>query len=149
MQPCGQPAGVACRLRMLRVFLAFSGAVWGVSWVGAFVRWETAASLLQGMGAQPIAFDPLLDYWLRMAASAFGLIGCWYLVLAIWPSRFQTAIPWFGWLMIVEGLVLLVHGLRLGLAPFPFYGDVGACFLGGGGILGFAKAAKSNPASFC
>jgi len=50
--------------------------------------------------------------------------------------------PWFGWLMIVEGVILLVSGLRLGIGPFPFYGDVSACFLGGAGILIFAKAAR-------
>ena len=44
--------------------------------------------------------------------------------------------------MILEGVLLLVSGLRLGLGPFPFYGDVAACFLGGAGILFFAKAAE-------
>lgn len=33
----------------------------------------------------------------------------------------------------MEGLILLLHGLRLGLPPFPFYGDVSACL-----VLGIA-----------
>ena len=84
----------------------------------------------------------MLDYWLRMAAGAFALVGGWYLVLMLWPRKFHAAIPWLGALLLVEGFILLVHGLRLGLPPFPFCGDVSACFLGGAGILYFARAAK-------
>jgi hypothetical protein len=94
------------------------------------------------LGAHPIAYDRMLDYWLRMASGAFALIGGWYLVLMIWPQKFHAAIPWFGGLMLVEGLILLVHGLRLSLPPFPFYGDITACFLDGDGILYLSRYAK-------
>jgi len=106
------------------------------------MSWAAAAQALQGLGAQPIHYDPMLDYWLRMASGAFGLVGCWYLILTIWPRKFSVAIPWFGALMLVEGLILLVHGLRLSLPPFPFYGDTAACFLMGGGILYLSSSAK-------
>ena len=131
------------RLRFLRLFLGFAAIAWGISIVGVFAPWPQANEMLQGLGAKPIAYDPMLDYWLRMAAGAFALIGGWYLVLLLEPKKFHAAIPWFGWLMVFEGVILLVHGLRLGLDPFPFYGDVSACFLGGAGILVFAPAAKS------
>jgi hypothetical protein len=123
------------QLLWLRLFLAFSALVWGVSVVGVFASWAGASTLLQGLGARPVAYDPMLDYWLRMAAGAFALVGGWYGVLALWPRKFRSAIPWFGWLMLLEGMILLMHGLRLSLPPFPFYGDVSACFLGGGGIV--------------
>jgi hypothetical protein len=122
-------------LRLLRLFLGFAAFAWGISVFGVFLSWSAAADVLQGLGAHPIAYDRMLDYWLRMAAGAFTLIGCWYFVLMIWPQRFHVAIPWFGGLMLVEGVVLLVHGLRLSLPPFPFYADTAACFVGGGAIL--------------
>lgn len=128
--------------RLLRLFLGFAAFAWGISVVGVFARWPQINDMAQGMGAKPIAFDPMLDYWLRMMAGAFALIGGWYLVLMLWPRKFAVAIPWFGWLMVLEGVILLGHGLRLGLGPFPFYGDVAACFLGGAGILFFARSAK-------
>jgi hypothetical protein len=130
------------RLRLLKLFLGFSALAWGISAVGVFVSWSKAAELLQGLGAQPITYDPMLDYWLRMASGAFALIGCWYFVLMIWPRKFHAAIPWFGALMLAEGLILLIHGVRLSLPPFPFYGDVSACLLGGTGILSLARYAK-------
>src|SRR5215475_12125992 len=96
------------KLRLLRLVLGFAALTWGISIVGVFLSWSAAANALQGLGAQPIAYDRMLDYWLRMAAGAFGLIGCWYFVLMIWPQRFHAAIPWFGGLMLVEGVILLV-----------------------------------------
>ena len=129
-------------LRLLRLFLGFAAFAWGVSVVGVFASWPQVNRLAQGMGAQPIAYDPMVDYWLRMMAGAFALIGVWYLMLMLWPRKFHAAIPWFGWLMVAEGVILLVSGLRLGLGPFPFYGDVSACFLGGAGIIIFAKATR-------
>ncbi len=98
--------------------------------------------MLQGLGAKPIAYDPMLDYWLRMASGAFALVGVWFLVMTVWPRKFYAAIPWFGAFMLVEGLILLVHGLRLSLPPSPLYGDVSACLLGGAGILVLARQAR-------
>lgn len=130
------------KLRLLRMLLGFSALAWGVSFYGVFASWGGAEQALQGLGAKPIAYDPMLDYWLRMAAGAFGLVGIWYFILMLWPQKFYQAIPWFGALMIAEGFILLVHGLRLHLGPFPFYGDVAACFVGGGGIMLLAGAAR-------
>jgi hypothetical protein len=132
------------KLRLLRTVLGFSGLVWSASVFGVSMNWSTAEASLQGLGAQPIAYDKMLDYWLRMAAGAFTLIGCWYLVLAIWPRKFQVAIPWFGALMLLEGIILLVRGLRLGLPPLPFYADSGACLLLGGEIMGFSRDAFAD-----
>jgi len=135
---------VDMHLRLLRLFLGFAALAWGVSVVGVFSSWSTAEEVLQGLGAKPIAYDPMLDYWLRMAAGAFALIGCWYLILMFRPRKFYAAIPWFGGLMLVEGFILLVHGLRLSLPPFPFYGDTSACFVGGGAILYLSRYARPD-----
>ena len=131
-------------LRLLRLFLGFAAFAWGISVVGVFLSWSAAVGALQGLGAQPLVYDRMLDYWLRMAAGAFALIGAWYLVLMIWPQKFHAAIPWFGGLMLAEGVILLVHGLRLSLPPFPFYADTSACFFGGGAILYLSRHARPD-----
>jgi len=133
------------RLRLLRVVLIFCAFVWGISAVGVFAKWETAVTALQGLGAKEIPNDPMLDYWLRMAAGAFALVGTGYLLLAIHPAKYAVMLPWFGWIMILEGFILLFHGLRLGLGPFPFAGDVSASLVGGIGILVLGKSATALP----
>jgi hypothetical protein len=129
-------------VRLLRLFLGFSAFAWGVSAFGVFLSWSAASQALEGLGAKPIEYDRMLDYWLRMASGAFALVGCWYFVLMLKPQKYHAAIPWFGALMLVEGAILLVHGLRLSLPPFPFYADTAACFIGGAGILYLAKYVK-------
>ncbi len=133
------------RLARLRFFLGFAAFAWGISIVGLFLSWPAAEQALIGLGAQPIPHDPMLDYWLRMASGAFALVGGWYLVLAVWPTRYWNVILWFGTLMLVEGVILLVHGLRLSLPPFPFYADAAACLLGGGGIVWLAWGPAPQP----
>jgi hypothetical protein len=132
------------QLRLLRLTLLFCAAVWGVSVAGVFLKWETAVGALQGMGAKSIAHDPMLDYWLRMAAGAFALVGTGYLQLAVSPRKYAVMLPWFGWIMVVEGIILLSHGLRLGLSPLPFVADVAATFAGGLGILVLKKSASTQ-----
>ena len=135
------PLTNAIRFRLLRIVLFFAAFAWGVSAFGIFSTWDAAAGALQGLGAIPITYDRMLDYWLRMASGAFTFIGLGYLLLAINPRKHVSILPWSGWLMVLEGVVLAVHGFRLGLSPFPFYGDIAACFIGGGGILVLHKSA--------
>jgi hypothetical protein len=132
------------KLRFLRIILGFAGLVWIASCCGSFIRWPVAEVALEGLGAQPIGYDRTLDYWLRMAAGAFTLIGCWFLALAIWPIRFRAAIPWFGTFMLLEGIILLVHGLSLSLPPFPFYADSGVCLLPGCAMVVLSKLASAD-----
>ncbi len=131
-------------LNILRMFLGCAAFAWGVSVVAIFLSWGTVEQALRGMGAKTLTYDRMLDYWLRMTATAFGFIGCLFLVLMIWPRKFHAAIPWFGGFMLVQGVVLLVHGLRLDLPPFPFYGDTAACLVSGAAILYLARYARPN-----
>ena len=126
---------VGGRQVLLRVFLALAALTWGAAIPGIFLSWDAATAAMEGFGAGPLAYDKMMDYWLRMASGAFGLIGCLYLLPAIRPHRFREVIPWLGLFALVEGVVLMVHGFRLGLRPWPFHGDVTACLVSGGGIL--------------
>jgi hypothetical protein len=79
------------QLRLLRLFLGFAAFAWGISVVGVFASWPQVNSIAQGMGAKPIAYDPMLDYWLRMMSGAFALVGGWYLVLMLRPKKYCAA----------------------------------------------------------
>jgi hypothetical protein len=131
-------------LRFLRIFLLFAAFARGVSAFGVFSPWDAAAQALRGMGAKHITYDRMLDYWLRMASGAFKFVGIGYLLPAINPRKHASILPWSGWLMLIEGAVLAIHGFRLGLRPFPFCGDIAACFAGGGAILALHKSAAPN-----
>jgi FtsH-binding integral membrane protein len=129
------------KLRLLRLTLVLSAFAWGVSLFGVFASWPAAQAALQELGAKSINHDPMLDYWLRMAAGFFSLVGALFLVLALRPLQHRAIIPWFGGLMLVEGVVLLVHGLRLQLPPIPFAADTLACLGAGAAILYLSRGA--------
>src|SRR5262245_9369689 len=131
-------------LRLLSFFLVFSAIGWVVCVIGIFLSWSRFIELLHGLGGPIVAYDRMLDYWLRMTSGVYTLIGLLYLLLALQPAKYRVMIPWFGWVMVIEGAVLLLHGIRLELRPFPFYADVAASFIGGGGILWFARRAEYN-----
>lgn len=135
------------KLRLLRLTLVFSALAWGVSLFGVFASWPAAEAVFQELGARNISYDPMLDYWLRMAAGLFSLVGALFLLLALRPLQHRAIIPWFGGLMLVEGFVLLVHGLRLRLSPIPFVADTLACLGAGAAILYLSRGAFPPPAA--
>jgi hypothetical protein len=132
------------RIRLLRLFLAVAAFGWGISIMGVFLPWDIAREALIGLGAIDIPTDPMLDYWLRMAAGGFFIIGIMFGVSAWNPEKYQVIIPLLGWLSILEGVILAIHGLLLGLKAFPFYGDVGFCLFIGIGIVLLQRSKKHH-----
>lgn len=135
------------RFFALRIFLGLTALGWGICVAGVLVPSSMAfefVGLIADVDTTPFESDPMFDYWLRMASSVFALVGLGYLGLAIWPTRFAIVLPFAGAFMILEGLVLLIHGLRLGLDPVPFLGDTTFCLAGGIGILGCMGSGRSN-----
>lgn len=121
--------------RPLRALLTLGALTWGCAAVGIVLPWSMALGGLQGLGAGDIPYDRMLDYWLRMTSGAFASIGMLFAAAAIRPARMSAMLPWLAALMIIEGTVIGLHGMRLGLSGFPFLGDLTACFVTGLGIL--------------
>ena len=122
------------KLRLLRLLLFASAFAWGASVVCVLLPWPMAVLAMQGLGAGELPADPMLNYWLRMAAGVFTGVGLFFLVLGVRPHQYANVIGLAGGMMFVEGLVLLGYGLHLGLRPFPFYADTAFCLLVGAGI---------------
>lgn len=121
--------------RLLKLILAVAAFGWGISFLGVLLPWSVATAGLSGLGAGPIPSDPMLDYWLRMAGGGFSMIGAIFAAVLVRPGKYAVVLPLLAWLCIAEGAVLLVSGLRLGLPPFPFWGDTTFCLGVGVGIL--------------
>lgn len=141
----GELIWLGMKLRLLRLTLGFSALAWGASLFAVFASWPAAQAALSELGAKAIPHDPMLDYWLRMAAGLFSLVGVLFLVLALRPERHRAIIPWFGGLMLAEGVVLLIHGVRLQLPPIPFASDTLACLGAGAAILYLSRGAFTEP----
>jgi hypothetical protein len=121
-------------LNPLRLGLLLGACGWGISFFFTFSPWPLASTQLVEMGARPIAYDPLLDYWLRMASCAFGCIGIACALACHRPAKFVSLIRLLGPFHLIVGITLVVAATRnqltLDLHP-TFIPDISFCFLTG------------------
>lgn len=131
--------------RLLKLILLVAAFGWGISILGVLLPWSLATAGLSGLGAGNIPHDPMLDYWMRMVGGGFTMIGAVFAAILIRPDKYSMLTPLMAWLSIAEGGILLVSGLRLGLGPFPFTGDVSFCIgIGIGLLVVYPRAAKET-----
>ncbi|HRT51558.1 MAG TPA: hypothetical protein P5279_13780 [Anaerohalosphaeraceae bacterium] len=127
---------------LLRLLLISAGVAWGVSVAGLVFPWSTVDRQLQDLGARPID-DPMIQYWLKMAAAVYTLIGGFYLVVALRPAKYRAVIPLIGPLHLVLAAILLANGLTLRIDPIPLCVDVGFCLCVGAGLIAVNRKLRS------
>lgn len=107
---------------------------WGISFYFLFAPWSAAADQLDGMGAGPIPYNPLADYWLRMASSVFGFIGIASVLACIRPHYFVVLIRLLGPFHFIIGTTLALAAYCNQLTPDlhpTFIPDIVFCFTTG------------------
>ena len=129
-------------LFLLRVLLFSAAAAWGVSVLGLVLPWSMIAEELRGLDAQLGGEDVMVQYWLKMAAAVYTLMGCFFVMVGIRPKKYYAVIKLIGYLHLVLGAVFLVNGLMLGVGAIPLYVDVGFCFCVGAGIIVISSKIK-------
>ena len=118
-----------------KIFLATGAIGWGIAILGILFPWNVMMPMLQSMGASCNFADAQLRYWLRMACGGWSIIGFLFLMVLLKPAKYGNLVPLLAAGSIFEGIVLLVHGLLLGVPLFPFAGDVLFCLVVGIGLL--------------
>ena len=121
-------------LLFLRLFLLSAAVAWGVSVAGLVLPWSVVEKELIGIGAEP-GIDVMVQYWLKMAAAVYTLMGCFFVMVAIWPMKYRAVIGPTGMLHVILGTVFLINGSMLGIEAIPLYVDVGFCYCIGIGIV--------------
>jgi len=122
------------KYRTLRLLLLGIGLGWLVAVVGLIMPWPITIEFLQDLGAGTIPQDPMLEYWCRMAAGVFTGIGSLFIMLAHRPDRFGKILGPIAVWMILEGVVLIITGVKNQLPPMPFYPGAALCLAFGIGI---------------
>lgn len=122
-------------LIILKVFLFCAGFGWFISVFGVFMPWSFIAGQLEGLGAETLPSDPMLNYWLRMTAGAFTCIGVFFFVLAVRPVKYAAIIPFAAGFLFFEGVLLLTACLVLRLSLLPSLFDSMFCLLMAVGIF--------------
>jgi hypothetical protein len=119
-------------LRILRLGLLLSTFGWGISFVFTFSPWDSASDQLYLMGADRIGYQPLLDYWLKMASATFGCIGIASALACIRPASFEGLVCLLGPFHAFIGTVLAISAMANGLTTErhpTFVADITFCFV--------------------
>ena len=127
-----------------KIFLAAGAIGWGIAILGVLLPWNMMTPMLQSMGASTDFTDAQLRYWLRMACGGWSIIGFLFLMVLLKPSKYGNLVPLLAAGSIFEGIVLLLHGLLLGVPLFPFVGDVLFCLAVGCGLLWTSNGKKNG-----
>jgi hypothetical protein len=131
-----QETSMCNKLNLLRFILLAAGLGWGLTIVGAFLPWEWATEHLEKFGGSgDIPNDVMLNYWMRMASGAFGIVGLFFLLAAWKPFEYKNIIPMLGYCSFFEGAILLFYGIKFNLPIFPFGPDVAIALVPGFAIL--------------
>lgn len=134
------------KLTLLRFILFAAGLGWGLTVVGVFLPWEWATEHLEKFGGSgEIPDDHMLNYWMRMAAGAFGIVGMFFLLAAWRPYEYKNIIPLLAYASLFEGAVLLFYGFKFKLPLFPFGPDVAIALIPGVMILLLRNALNEKP----
>lgn len=117
---------------MLRLGLLLSSIGWGISFMFTFSSWDSAADQLYLMGAGRLDYNPLLDYWLKMASASFGCIGI-ASALACWrPAIFEGLVwllgPFHAFIGAVLTAAAMVNHLSTDRHP-TFVADITFCLI--------------------
>lgn len=123
---------------LLKVFLVYSAIAWGICIFGIFIPAQSAFALLGHIGGvEPdlLKSNPVYAYWLRMAASVFSFLGILFLLPVFWYEKYKSLVLPLGIFLIIEGIILMIHGLMLQIPVSPLWSDVGVCLVGGIGII--------------
>ena len=120
------------RLKTLRLGLLIGAIGWGISFYFTFASWHSASDQLYLMGAGTLEYQPLLDYWLKMASAAFGCIGIASALACARPAFFHPLILLLGPFPLFMGVVLAVSARLNHLDPesHPTHiADITFCFI--------------------
>ena len=121
-------------LRITLIFVALTGIF------GVFVLlcpWAQAVKIYQIFGIDlPLQIEhPYLEYLTYLGATLSVMVGILFFMAGVWPDKHSNIISFLGWSLLFIGVIVLVHGIRLNLPPWPFYPDPIISFICGSIIL--------------
>jgi hypothetical protein len=112
-----------------------------LGFIVAALPWSTLVACYQWFGYQFPSSEPLIIYMVRIFAATFGLIGIFYLILALNPLKYGSMLLLAVFGMLSTSAFCLVGGIWYSLPVFVYLFDVITCAVLGLLIMRFRKNA--------
>lgn len=88
-----------------------------------FLPWSVIESIGSWFGIESLPSMPIAIYFFKVTFGVFGLIGVFFVILAMNPLAYRPMLNLGAFGLILFGLLALVVGLSLGLPPIVFLVD--------------------------
>ena len=136
---------------LLRLSLLTVGLSGIIALPTLFLTWASNVEMYAAIGkvhGLPQSIEsPLLEYYLYMFFAFNCVIGFYFIWTGIFPRKNKSLINLLGISLIFIGIVIGIHGFRLGLPAYPFYGDLITCAIFGPLLLGLNAKYNKAPSN--
>jgi hypothetical protein len=122
------------------LWIAAIGCLTAVPFI--FSPWSTVESIACYFGINSLPNAPIAVYFFKVAFGVFGLIGVFFIVLALNPSKYGSMLYLAAFGLILFGILALVLGFSIGLQPIIYLGDGLSGLVLGIAILFFSSKSK-------
>lgn len=131
-------------MRMLKISLWITaiGCLIAVPFI--FVPWSVIADMGSCFGVEPLPDAPFVVYLFRVICGIFGLIGVFFVLLALDPLKYGPMLNLGAYGLILFGLLAMITGTSIGLTPVVYLGDGVSGLILGSAILLFAAKARQG-----
>ena len=100
LKSCLWIAGIACLISVCAMF---------------FLPLSTWESIAKYFGVESLPDTPVFVYVARLTSAMWTMIGVFFIILAMNPSKYDVMIPFSGLAMVFLGMVCWVTGLVMGM----------------------------------
>ena len=128
----------------LKIVLWIYGVLCLLGVVCAALPWAGIVTLCQWFAVPAPDANAVTVYLIRLSLAMTGMVGVFFIVLALDPLRYGAMLSLAGWGLFCYALFCLVGGVRYGLPALAYVGDVVFGFVAGALIVAFRKKAVSE-----
>lgn len=128
-------------MKGLKITLWICGILCLLGFICAALPWNAISTLCQWFGVQPPIAAPITVYIIRLCLAITGLIGVFFIILALNPLKYDSMLLLAAYGLLCYGLFCLAGGIRYTLPARIYAGDIIFSFVAGILILIFRKKA--------
>jgi hypothetical protein len=129
-------------MRALKICLWITGLCCLSSTFGLFLPARSLGYLTNVISGEEFPNSPLLLYGVRTTSATFVVVGAFFIILAINPTKYGVLVPFSGLALAFIGVVCAITGPSVGMPLLWFLADSLSCLILGILIVVFWKKAK-------
>ena len=110
-------------MKTLKILLWVTAVCCLVAFPFIFVPWSVIEGIGSWFGVASIPSSPFILYFFKVSCGAYGLIGVFFVILALNPFKYGPMLNLGAYGLMLFGVLALLTGISIGLHPVVYLGD--------------------------